>query len=177
MNHLPNIYKGELKFFILNALSKKPLHGYKIMQCIGNSCLNLWKPTAGSMYPALEELRKEALIELKKEATTGRKKKEYAITAAGRKRLEELGKHVEQTEQYLTKYFQSPELDKYSTEDLEYLGQLMNSIAPELVSKYHKNMFDFAMLFKKGKVEKKQELEFKKIASEFLEKLEKINRK
>lgn len=78
------IPQGMLKFFVLLALSKKPCHGYELMQRILKKT-KTWKPTAGSIYPLLHSLKKNGLV---KEAGEEEKKIIYSITELGKKELE-----------------------------------------------------------------------------------------
>lgn len=172
----PNFFKGQLKFFILLALSKQPLHGYKLMQTIGDCCMGIWHPTAGSLYPALEELKKEGFIELKKETKTGRKKKEYNITKAGLEKFKSLSKHVEEVESNILKFKKDPELSKYSHEDSIYLFGLVQKAMIGELAHYKGTLLEFAMLSRHARISKKQTLESRKALEEFLRKINEINK-
>lgn len=76
------IQKGYLKLAILFALTKSPLHGYKMMKSIKELTLGVIAPTAGGLYPALKELEKEGIIE--GEWKAGERKKVYKITNKGK---------------------------------------------------------------------------------------------
>ncbi|MEM3383546.1 MAG: PadR family transcriptional regulator [Nitrososphaerales archaeon] len=76
------IQKGYLKLAVLFALTKGPLHGYKMMESIKELTLGIITPTAGGLYPALKELEKEGII--KGEWKTGERKKVYKITDKGK---------------------------------------------------------------------------------------------
>jgi DNA-binding PadR family transcriptional regulator len=52
--------KGLLKFFILKMLARQDMHGYAMMARIEE--ISGWKPSSGSMYPALAQLQKNRLI-------------------------------------------------------------------------------------------------------------------
>ena len=72
--------KGFLESYILSILSEKPLHGYMIMKRIKEKT-GFWKPSPGTVYPALHSLVKKGFI---KEQREGRKKK-YSLTKNGLK--------------------------------------------------------------------------------------------
>jgi DNA-binding PadR family transcriptional regulator len=52
-------------------LSESPMHGYQIIQEIGERSEGLWHPSPGSVYPALQQLEDEGLVRVEK--TEGRK--------------------------------------------------------------------------------------------------------
>lgn len=77
----------ETTYYILLSLIT-PLHGYGIINNVkelSNGRVNL---AAGTLYGALETLKKKGYIELFKESSL-RKKKEYIMTEAGHKVLAE----------------------------------------------------------------------------------------
>jgi len=77
---------GDLKLLILKLVSNKELSGYDLMKCIMDKTGS--KPSPGSMYPVLEEMKQDALISVK---AVGRCKR-YSITQDGKEKLDELGK-------------------------------------------------------------------------------------
>lgn len=74
--------KGYLKLAILFALTRGPLHGYKMMKLIKELTLGIITPTAGGLYPTLKELEKEGII--KGMWSIGERKKVYKITDKGK---------------------------------------------------------------------------------------------
>jgi DNA-binding PadR family transcriptional regulator len=60
--------RGMLSFQILHLLSKRPMHGDEIAQEIGKRRGE--KPTAGTIYPALKELKNKRLIKGGKKGKT-----------------------------------------------------------------------------------------------------------
>jgi len=75
--------RGMLSFRILWLLTKKPMHGQEIAKEIG--ARRGRKPNPGTIYPALEDLRKRGLV---KKESEGRKTI-YSLTAEGRKGIKE----------------------------------------------------------------------------------------
>jgi len=71
--------RGMLSFLILWLLSKKDMYGQELAKEIGKR--RGTKPNPGTIYPALRELNKRGLIELKKEGRITN----YHITKKGRK--------------------------------------------------------------------------------------------
>ncbi len=56
---------------ILILLTERPMHGYQIIQEIGERSGGLWRPSPGSVYPALQHLEDEGLVRI--EQSAGRK--------------------------------------------------------------------------------------------------------
>ncbi len=53
---------GFLKLAILRLLAERPMHGYEIMKEIERITESDWKPSPGSIYPALKELADYGMI-------------------------------------------------------------------------------------------------------------------
>ena len=76
----PRMRRGDVRAAILALLREQPRNGYQIIQEIERRSSGLWKPSAGSVYPALQQLEDEGLIEAVEDA--GRR--EFRLTDAGR---------------------------------------------------------------------------------------------
>jgi DNA-binding PadR family transcriptional regulator len=72
--------RGDVRTAVLALLAEKPMHGYQIIQEIGERSGGTWKPSPGSVYPTLQLLADEGLI--KAEESNGRKT--YSLTDEGR---------------------------------------------------------------------------------------------
>lgn len=72
--------RGDVRTAVLSLLAEKPMHGYQIINEIAERSGGTWKPSAGSVYPTLQMLADEGLIEA--EEQNGRKT--YSLTEAGR---------------------------------------------------------------------------------------------
>jgi DNA-binding PadR family transcriptional regulator len=68
-------------------LAEEPRNGYQIMQEVEDRSEGLWRPSPGSVYPALAQLEDEGLI--RSEEIDGRKL--FALTDAGRELVQERG--------------------------------------------------------------------------------------
>jgi DNA-binding PadR family transcriptional regulator len=79
---------GEVRLAILSLLSEGPKHGYQLMKELAERSGGLYRSSAGSIYPTLQQLEDEDLIQADQQ--TG--KRAYTITQAG---LEELAKDPE----------------------------------------------------------------------------------
>ena len=69
---------------LLALLVERPMHGYEMIQELDSRTGGIWRPSPGSVYPTLQLLEDEGLIEA--EATGGRKR--YTLTEAGRAEAE-----------------------------------------------------------------------------------------
>ena len=67
-----------LRTWILVLLTKQPMNGVEIMDAMESGCRGWWRPSPGSVYPMLEQLKTEGLI--KKRDSDGK----YEITPQGR---------------------------------------------------------------------------------------------
>jgi ABC-2 type transport system ATP-binding protein len=68
----------------LALLNEQPMNGYQIIQEIGERSGGVWRPSPGSIYPALQQLEDEGLIQA--EAAEGRRA--YQLTDEGRSYVE-----------------------------------------------------------------------------------------
>jgi DNA-binding PadR family transcriptional regulator len=69
---------------VLALLLERPMHGYEMIQELESRTGGIWRPSPGSIYPTLQLLEDEGLIEA--EATGGRKR--YTLTDTGRTEAE-----------------------------------------------------------------------------------------
>jgi DNA-binding PadR family transcriptional regulator len=65
---------------LLALLAEEPRNGYQLMQEIERRSEGVWRPSPGSVYPALQQLEDEGLV--RSEETDGRKL--FHLTDAGR---------------------------------------------------------------------------------------------
>ncbi|HVZ35848.1 MAG TPA: PadR family transcriptional regulator [Polyangiaceae bacterium] len=72
--------RGDVRAGILALLAEAPRNGYQIMQELEERSRGLWRPSPGSVYPALQQLEDEGLVR-SEEAGTGRV---YQLTDQGR---------------------------------------------------------------------------------------------
>ncbi|MBV9207581.1 MAG: helix-turn-helix transcriptional regulator [Actinobacteria bacterium] len=83
----PRVRRGDVRAAILDLLAEgQPWNGYQIIQEIGARTQGVWRPSAGSVYPALQQLEDEALIQA--EAGEDRRRM-YTLTEEGRAYVEE----------------------------------------------------------------------------------------
>ena len=72
--------RGDFAGLVLSVLQEKPMHGYEIMKAVEGRFQGLYKPSPGSIYPALKSLLGKRFV-----AVTGEeRRKTYRITTKGR---------------------------------------------------------------------------------------------
>ncbi|MDH6278652.1 DNA-binding PadR family transcriptional regulator [Aurantimicrobium minutum] len=71
--------KGDVRSAVLRLLNESPMHGYQIISEIDTRSDGAWKPSPGSVYPTLQMLVDEGLLDSKE--TKGRRT--YSLTSAG----------------------------------------------------------------------------------------------
>ncbi|MFI5980861.1 PadR family transcriptional regulator [Streptomyces sp. NPDC098789] len=76
--------RGDVRASILALLADRPMHGYEMIQEIGERSGGAWKPSPGSVYPTLQMLEDEGLISSASEGG----KKLFTLTDAGRTEAE-----------------------------------------------------------------------------------------
>lgn len=75
----PKVARGDVRAAILALLAEQPWNGYQIIQEISKRSGGIWKPSSGSVYPALQQLEDEGLI--RAEEREGRRV--FQLTEAG----------------------------------------------------------------------------------------------
>jgi DNA-binding PadR family transcriptional regulator len=85
-----SFHSGFLKMAIMKMISERPMHGYALMKEIDRLSEHTWKPSPGSIYPALQELQLAGLIT---QETVGRKRV-YHLTPEGDVMLGQVIDHV-----------------------------------------------------------------------------------
>ncbi|TQR07294.1 PadR family transcriptional regulator [Psychrobacillus soli] len=83
--------RGFIQIAILHLLKESSMHGYQIMKELENRSGGLYSASAGTVYPALQELTERDMIGL--DSTSD--KKTYEIKEKGNARLVEFANHRE----------------------------------------------------------------------------------
>ena len=84
-----DLFRGALEMMILQSLRRQPMHGYALVQHIKQRSNDLLQVEEGSLYPALQRMLRENLVQAEWETSaSNRKVRTYRITAAGIKHLE-----------------------------------------------------------------------------------------
>ncbi len=77
--------KGDVREAILSLLAEAPSNGYGLITGIHTKTDGAWRPSPGSVYPTLQQLVDEGLIE----PTSPGARAEYSLTDEGRAYVEE----------------------------------------------------------------------------------------
>jgi DNA-binding PadR family transcriptional regulator len=72
--------RGDIRTAILALLLERPMHGYEMIQEIKERSGDLWRPSPGSVYPTLQLLADEGLINDEGQGS----RRLYALTEEGR---------------------------------------------------------------------------------------------
>ena len=106
------LLRGSLDLMVLSVLAGERQYGYSIQKQIREASGERVELPAGTLYPLLHRLESDRLIRSHWEDSTGRKRKWYELTAAGRKRLAEQAqdwhRYAECIRQLLTPIFDAP---------------------------------------------------------------------
>ena len=84
-----DVIQGTLDMLILKTLSLQPLHGFGIARRIEQISRSVFKVNPGSLLTALQRLERSGWVSTEwRQTDNSRRAKVYALTRAGRKRLE-----------------------------------------------------------------------------------------
>src|SRR3954452_10586453 len=83
-----DLFPGALEMMVLRLLKQRPMHGYALVLRIQDASQNLLQVEEGSLYPALQRLLKEGLVDADWGVSpTNRRVRIYRLTPAGTKHL------------------------------------------------------------------------------------------
>jgi len=108
--------RGDIRAVILSVLSEGPSNGYSVIKTIAERSGGVWRPSPGSVYPTLQQLVDEELIEAVGEG----RRTEYVLTEAGQA-------YVKENAEQLTRAWESG-APKRSEQELAFqqsVGKLM----------------------------------------------------
>ncbi len=80
MHRGPRARRGNVRAALLALLAEEPRNGYQLMQEIEDRSGGAWRPSPGSVYPALQQLEDEGLIRAEASGT----RKLFHLTDEGR---------------------------------------------------------------------------------------------
>ena len=83
---------GEVRLALLSLLADRPAHGYELMRQLEERSGRLYRASAGTVYPVLQQLQDEGMVSV--EERDG--KKVYSLTDAGRAEIAEHADEVEE---------------------------------------------------------------------------------
>lgn len=81
--------RGNVRSAILSLLADQAMNGYQIMQAIEQRSNGAWKPSSGSIYPTLQQLEDEGLVETEEAKPGQQGSKAYKLSAKGKKYVDE----------------------------------------------------------------------------------------
>jgi DNA-binding PadR family transcriptional regulator len=82
----PRARRGDIPAAVLALLKEADMHGYQIIQEISDRTDGAWTPSPGSIYPALQLLEDQGMVE----STSTSGKRVFALTEVGRKHADML---------------------------------------------------------------------------------------
>jgi transcriptional regulator len=84
-----DVIQGTLDMLILKTLSLEPMHGYGIARRVEQISRGVFKVNPGSLLTALQRMERAGLLDAEWcTSENSRRARYYALTRAGRKRLE-----------------------------------------------------------------------------------------
>lgn len=84
-----DLFPGALELMILQSLRLRPMHGYALAKHIKQVSDDLLQVEEGSLYPALQRLLREGLLDSEAGVSAkGRPTRIYRVTEAGLRHLE-----------------------------------------------------------------------------------------
>jgi len=82
------LLQGTLELLVLKTLSLEPMHGWGIAQRIEQMSSDVFQVSQGSLYPALQRMKRKGWIRSEWRATeNNRRARYYMLTAAGVRQL------------------------------------------------------------------------------------------
>jgi DNA-binding PadR family transcriptional regulator len=112
---------------ILDVLSVEPMNGYQIIQQITERSGGAWKPSPGSVYPTVQQLEDEGLVE----GRAGEGRRLLQLTDAGRIYVEE---HPEELAAAWTAFDRSDDDEQENSDLKPAIGQVMGAVWQIVVS-------------------------------------------
>lgn len=80
---------GTLELLVLKALSLEPMHGWGLAQRIEQMSREIFQVSQGSLYPALQRMKRKGWIRSEWRVTANnRRARYYLLTRAGERQLE-----------------------------------------------------------------------------------------
>jgi DNA-binding PadR family transcriptional regulator len=76
----PRVRRGDVRSALLALLAEEPRNGYQMIEEIARRSGGVWRPSPGSVYPALQQLEDEGLVTAQESGGS----RVYQLTDAGR---------------------------------------------------------------------------------------------
>jgi DNA-binding PadR family transcriptional regulator len=122
----PRVRRGDVRAAILDVLAVEAMNGYQIIQQIAERSGGAWKPSPGSVYPTVQQLEDEGLVE--GHESEGRRL--LQLTDAGRRYVEEHPDELAAT----WKTFDEAGAEEETSDIKPVIGQVMGAVWQVMVS-------------------------------------------
>lgn len=123
----PKVRRGDVRAAILDVLAVEPMNGYQIIQQIAERSRGAWKPSPGSVYPTVQQLEDEGLVEGRD--ADGRRL--LQLSDAGRRYVEE---HPDELAATWRPFDDDTEAEPESHDLKPVIGQVMSAVWQVVVS-------------------------------------------
>jgi transcriptional regulator len=88
MDEPSELLRGTLDLLVLESLARGPMHGWGIAQRIQEMSRDALRIQQGSLYPALQRMKRQGWVRSEWRATeNNRRARYYILTEAGRRRI------------------------------------------------------------------------------------------
>ena len=115
----PKVRRGDVRTAILDVLAVEPMNGYQVIQQIAERSGGAWKPSPGSVYPTVQQLEDEGLVE----GVENERRRLLQLTDSGRRYVEEHPDELAAT------WHAFEDSDAEETSDLKpAIGQVMGAV-------------------------------------------------
>ncbi len=84
-----SLVSGSMTMLLLKLLEEKDMYGYEMIETLDKQSNNVFELKAGTLYPLLHGLESKGLVEAYETDASGKTRKYYHITRAGKKTLAE----------------------------------------------------------------------------------------
>ena len=115
----PKARRGDVRAAVLDVLAVEPMNGYQIIQEIAERTDGAWKPSPGSVYPTVQQLEDEGLVE----GVASERRRLLQLTDEGRRYVEE---HPEEMAATWRAFERAPEEE--SSDLKPVIGQVMGAV-------------------------------------------------
>jgi DNA-binding PadR family transcriptional regulator len=122
----PKVRRGDVRTAILDVLAVEPMNGYQIIQQIAERSGGAWKPSPGSVYPTIQQLEDEGLVE----GNEGGGRRLLRLTDEGRAYVEDHPEELAAT----WRPFDQAEEDQGPGDLKPVIGQVMGAVWQVVVS-------------------------------------------
>ncbi len=122
----PKVRRGDVRSAILDVLAVEAMNGYQIIQQIAERSGGAWKPSPGSVYPTVQQLEDEGLVE----GHEGEGRRLLRLSEEGRRHVEEHPEELAAT----WRPFDQPDEDEGPGDLKPVIGQVMGAVWQVIVS-------------------------------------------